>query len=325
MRNKLLLPAVFVCLISGQIYAQTGRPPGNIKIDSKARAAQTSNNSQVLPIRRVILYSNGVAYIERRGTISGDAEVNLSFKQSQVDDVLKSMIVLDSGAGKIGAVSYNSSAPASARVAEIPFNVASKSEETDEETGGLAGVLAQLQGAEVVVASVKGATATGSILTVEKRKVTRKNKDEEETSTPLGYSLVIASAAGEISSFDLAEIRYRQWRKLFSPAQNPTNRNSRTQARSTTGAGDTLRRCGTLKRRISKSSATAKPVSGRMLSCAPNGITMLSRSLRRWRLKSTKSILPETVRNPPPNRAICGRPCIRPTDFYRRRRIFIFL
>ena len=59
----------------------------------------------------MILYSNGVAYIERRGTISGHAEINLSFKQSQVDDVLKSMVVLDLGKGRIGAVSYNSSAP----------------------------------------------------------------------------------------------------------------------------------------------------------------------------------------------------------------------
>ena len=43
-----------------------------------------------LPIRRVILYSNGVAYIERRGAVTGHAEIDLSFKQSQVDDVLKS-------------------------------------------------------------------------------------------------------------------------------------------------------------------------------------------------------------------------------------------
>ncbi|MEP6903336.1 MAG: hypothetical protein ABJA66_16530, partial [Actinomycetota bacterium] len=80
---------------------------------------KTENNAAgQLPIRRVILYSNGVAYVERRGIVSGDAEVNLSFKQSQVDDVLKSMIVLDLGQGKIGAVSYNSSAPVSAKMAE---------------------------------------------------------------------------------------------------------------------------------------------------------------------------------------------------------------
>ena len=79
-----------------------------------------------LPIRRVILYSNGVAYIERRGMVSNHAEVAMSFKQSQVDDVLKSMVVLDLGKGRIGAVSYNSSAPPSVRLAEIPLPISSR-------------------------------------------------------------------------------------------------------------------------------------------------------------------------------------------------------
>jgi len=120
-----------------------------------------NNPVSELPIRRVILYSNGVAYIERRGFVSGNAEVNLSFKQSQVDDVLKSMVVLDLNKGKIGAVSYNSSAPASARTAEIPFAVDATS---GDQGGGISEVLAQLQGAKVFVSSPKGAAA-GSINT----------------------------------------------------------------------------------------------------------------------------------------------------------------
>ncbi|MGA9773016.1 MAG: hypothetical protein WBV94_28555 [Blastocatellia bacterium] len=55
------------------------------------RAVQTTEASvqpsqPQLPIRRVILYSNGVAYFERRGTVSPHAEVNLPFKQSQIKD-----------------------------------------------------------------------------------------------------------------------------------------------------------------------------------------------------------------------------------------------
>ena len=197
---------VVVCLISAQTLAQTRKIRRNVKTNASSQSVQKINNSQVLPIRRVILYSNGVAYIERRGVVLNNAEVNLSFKQSQVDDVLKSMIVLDLSGGRIGAVSYNSSAPPSARMAEIPFNVSSKSEEASEEIGGLAGVLAQLQGAKVVVTSTKG-MAIGSILTVEKRKIITKKKEEEETSLPVGYALVIASELGEISSFDLVDVR----------------------------------------------------------------------------------------------------------------------
>ena len=159
----------------------------------------TKSNEQILPIRRVILYSNGVAYIERRGLVPARAEINLSFKQSQVDDVLKSMLVLDLGGGRIGAVSYNSSAPPSARMAEIPFSVESA---TDGASGGLAGVLAQLQGAKVSVVSTKGAGA-GSILTVEKRDI---KTDDGKTSVAARF-LVIAGENGELSSFDLADVR----------------------------------------------------------------------------------------------------------------------
>ncbi len=189
---------VLVC--AGAASSQTINRKAAVRTDPPATKAAAS-----LPIRRVILYSNGVAYFERRGTITGNAEINLSFKQSQVDDVLKSMVVLDLGQGKIGSVSYNSSMPASARTAEIPFNVDSETEDDENAFGGMAGVLSQLQGAKVIVASARG-TATGSILTVEKRKPENKDKADAIKMQP-GYTLVIASETGEIAAFDLSEIR----------------------------------------------------------------------------------------------------------------------
>jgi len=203
MDRVLLLLLVLVCAFSAD--AQGVRRNSAAAANGLAGHAKPAAPANSLPIRRVILYSNGVAYIERRGTVTGNAEINLSFKQSQVDDVLKSMVVLDLGQGKIGAVSYNSSAPASARTAEIPFSIDSISEETDDDSGGLAGVLSQLQGAKVVVVS-SNSTATGSILTVEKRKIVTKEKDVEMNQT-VAHTLVIASEAGEITSFELGNIR----------------------------------------------------------------------------------------------------------------------
>lgn len=200
MKNLKVFLAVFVCLSIGQL--QTIAQVKVKRIEKLFPTVQNSPANAQLPIRRVILYSNGMVYIERRGIVSGNAEINLSFKQSQVDDVLKSMVVLDLGQGRIGAVSYNSSVPAAARTAEIPFNIES---ETENNSGGLAGVLSQLQGAKVLVVSNKG-TATGSILNVEKKQKTIKIKDEE-TASPLSYALIIASETGEISSFDLSEVR----------------------------------------------------------------------------------------------------------------------
>jgi hypothetical protein len=196
MKTKLLLLFVFVCLISTQSFFGQTRNARAFKPKPVAVAVQNFNNQNQLPIRRVILYSNGVAYIERRGMVSGNAEVNLSFKQSQVDDVLKSMLVLDLGQGKIGAVSYNSSAPTGARMSEIPFAV----NPLTPDGGGIAGVLAQLQGAKVSVTTAKGAFS-GAILTVERKEV------RGEKSTTVSPFLVIASESGEISTFDLSEIR----------------------------------------------------------------------------------------------------------------------
>src|ERR1041385_8702851 len=145
--NRTLLLLVAVSLFSTNQFAQN-------RTARRANPTQltTANApSQTLPIRRVILYSNGVAYIERRGTVTGHAEISLSFKQSQVDDVLKSMVVLDLGQGRIGAVSYNSSAPPAARMAAIPFSI--KDGTQGERWGGLAAVLSQLQGARVVVST----------------------------------------------------------------------------------------------------------------------------------------------------------------------------
>ena len=190
--NRTLLLLVSVSLFSTNQFAQN-------RTTRRANPAQLTTvnaTSQTLPIRRVILYSNGVAYIERRGTVTGHAEISLSFKQSQVDDVLKSMVVLDLGKGKIGAVSYNSSAPPAARLADIPFSIDAGSA---GENGGLAGVLSQLQGAHVAITTVNR-TATGSILTVEERKP---QKDGLKTS----HCLVITSETGELMSFDLDDVR----------------------------------------------------------------------------------------------------------------------
>lgn len=195
MKRHFLLALSIFCLMFGQTFAQR-RSLNRMPRPETPLRADVLSDAQTLPIRRVILYSNGVSYIERRGIVSGDAEINLSFKQSQVDDVLKSMVVLDLNQGKIGAVSYNSSAPVSSRMSEIPFSV----DPLTGEGGGLANVLAQLQGAKVAVTSAKN-SAAGSILTVEKKQVTI----EKETRT--ANFLVIASESGEISSFDLSEVK----------------------------------------------------------------------------------------------------------------------
>lgn len=240
MKAKLLpLALLTLCLNAGTPPANAQRRAAHAAVKTAAAAADTverttapattpARPSQTLPIRRVILYSNGVAYIERRGTVTGHAEVDLSFKQSQVDDVLKSMVVLDLGRGRVGAVSYNSSAPPSARMADIPFSI---SPSTGGASGGLAGVLSQLQGARVSVTTSAGRMANGSVLTVEERRT----QPEPQKPTTTTYALVIASEGGELQSFDLASASRSKSRTSMrpSPSRRPTHR-PRARTTSTT-------------------------------------------------------------------------------------------
>src|SRR5215510_13257386 len=172
---------------------------GNQTVVRQARETQPSAG-QSLPLRRVTLYSNGVAYLERRGTVTGRAEINLSVKQSQVDDVRKSLVVFYLGRGRVGAVSYNSSAPPSARLKEIPFSIDAST--NGDAAGGLAGVLEQLQGARVAVTAASR-SLTGAVLTVGERQLpTEKDKTPVKT-----HTLVITTDSGELQSFDLNDVR----------------------------------------------------------------------------------------------------------------------
>ena len=87
-------------------------------------------------------------------------------------------------------------------MAEIPFSV----NPLTADGGGLAGVLAQLQGAKVAVTSTKGA-ATGSILTVERKQITT---DKTTTTTS-----VLVIGVGNIQNLKLAQNQERNLTKEY--------------------------------------------------------------------------------------------------------------
>ncbi len=64
-----------------------------------------------LPLRHVTLFNSGVAYFERRGTVTEDEDVSLRFRREQVNDVIKSLIVIDHDGGMVSAVTYDAPDP----------------------------------------------------------------------------------------------------------------------------------------------------------------------------------------------------------------------
>lgn len=196
---KAISLALCVAMLSSPVALAQSRPDKTAATPASTTAVAADR--QTLPLKRVVLYSNGVAYFERRGRVSGRAEIALDFKQTQVDDVLKSMVVLDLGKGRVGSVSYNSSAPPGARLGEIPFALQPTTDANDQK-GGLAGVLAQLQGARVTV-TASNRTVTGAVLTVEHRK----SQIAPDKLPVINNFLVLSAEGGELVSVDFSEIR----------------------------------------------------------------------------------------------------------------------
>ena len=76
-----------------------------------------------LPLSQVVLFNSGVGYFARSGEVEGDARVDLSFPETDVNDLLKSMVLQDFNNGRIAAVSYDSREPISRTLSSFAINL----------------------------------------------------------------------------------------------------------------------------------------------------------------------------------------------------------
>ncbi len=147
--------------------ADPPRPPEPPVVHAApAPAAASSETSVQLPIGQVVLFSSGVGYFQREGQIEGDARVDLSFPVSDINDLIKSMVLRDLDGGHVSAVSYDSNAPVEKTLQSFAVNLSANP------TFGQ--ILNQARGekVEVVLQQANAAqpgTMTGSIIGVEQK------------------------------------------------------------------------------------------------------------------------------------------------------------
>ncbi|HEX9484067.1 MAG TPA: hypothetical protein VF929_05780 [Gemmatimonadaceae bacterium] len=55
---------------------------------------RTSTTASV-PVAKVVLFSSGVGYFEHAGVVHGNSATRLRFKTSQINDILKSLMLQD--------------------------------------------------------------------------------------------------------------------------------------------------------------------------------------------------------------------------------------
>src|SRR5262245_58783509 len=131
-------------------------------------AKQDLKPATTLPITRVVLFNSGVGYFSRSGEVEGDARVDLTFPETDVNDLLKSMVLEDFNKGRISAVSYDSREPIARTLASFAIDL--------NGNPTFAGILAQLRGERIEVAVSPTANnqpgkLTGTIVGVEHQKV----------------------------------------------------------------------------------------------------------------------------------------------------------
>ena len=138
-----LLPATVLAMSA---TAASAAPPGAPATD--------------LPVREVALFSSGVGYFQHAGPVRDNATTELRFKASQINDILKSMVLADLSGGTVGVVTYPSQDPVEKALRSFQVDI----------TGNpnLADLLNQLRGAKVTV-NAGPEKLSGTVLGVETR------------------------------------------------------------------------------------------------------------------------------------------------------------
>lgn len=159
---------------------------------SQKSAAEAPNEE--LPIAKVVLYQNGVGYFERRGKVRGD-RMELRVRPDQINDVLKSLSILDLAGGAPSSVALPVERSGDQLAAELPPQVRNAT--------GMVGLLSVLRGAEVTVEGQDG-TLSGRVVGVEQLAHEQGGDDKNH---PVNARLTLMSRGQELVSTAVSKIR----------------------------------------------------------------------------------------------------------------------
>ncbi len=121
------------------------------------------------PVRQVVLYKHGVGFFERSGALAAGESARLDFNATDMNDVLKSLVIEEKGGGKVAGLRYDSLDPLSHKLADFPFAIGAAQP--------LSGMLDQLKGARLVLRigndTVSGIIVNGRLVAASDRQPER--------------------------------------------------------------------------------------------------------------------------------------------------------
>ncbi len=122
-----------------------------------------AQSQELLPVTRVVLYRSGVGYIERFGRISGDATLTMAMRESQMNDLLKSLILVDLDGGQVLPAQYTPRDPLERTLSAFAIQLS--------DNPSMATLLNRLRGVPVEIQTEKE-TLLGTVLSIEVREET---------------------------------------------------------------------------------------------------------------------------------------------------------
>ena len=117
--SKWIIFILFLLILPFSIPAG-GRQETLRQNDTVIREAELS-----VPVSDVVLFSTGVGYFQREGWVEGSGSLDLYFNQADVNDLLKSMVLQDTGGGTITSVNYASREPLAQTLKNLSIDIIS--------------------------------------------------------------------------------------------------------------------------------------------------------------------------------------------------------
>jgi hypothetical protein len=174
--------------VSFPVFAQKTPAAQQNKKLPEAAAPSASANTR-LPVKRVVLYKNGVGYFEHSARVHGTQDLTIDFTTAQLNDVLKSLTAMDLGEGRVSSIRYNSIAPLDERLKALRLPFGEQVTQAD--------FLSALRGSRVEARS-GSVSASGRLLSVESEQRTT-----EKGATYVVTKFSVIADSGEVRNFEL--------------------------------------------------------------------------------------------------------------------------
>jgi hypothetical protein len=185
MRDLIAERGACSALLLGAVLCAAGCPA---RYDSKT----VRGLAPKLRVTKVTLYQNGVGYFEREGKVEGGV-LTLHCRPNQINDLLKSLTVIDRGTGRAVSVSLPLDRNTARVLSELPRQVRNAS--------GLLDVLRVFRGARVRLEGGRG-SAEGRVVGVEKGLLGASKKR-----AITGWKVTLKANGGKLVVYPVAEVR----------------------------------------------------------------------------------------------------------------------